>query len=213
MPATSPALIETIRVRNGTTPLWPLHLARLWRSCSVLGLNIPTLVVPARGDDRVVRLELSNRGPGWSSRPLGSTDPVKLVTSRIKHTPYRDKTTDRDQFEAALAEAQAVGADDALMLTEEGMVAECSMFALFWWDGERLCTPALSLGVLPSVARMRIAEVLGGVTEREVPRAKLPEAGVFVANAVRGVVSVVSVDGVSAPENPATADLRARFWP
>jgi branched-subunit amino acid aminotransferase/4-amino-4-deoxychorismate lyase len=213
MPATSPALIETIRVRNGTTPLWPLHLARLWRSCSVLGLSIPTLVVPARGEDRAVRLELSNRGPAWSSRPLGDTDPVKLVTSRIKHTPYRDKTTDRGQFDAALAEAHAVGADEALMLTEEGMVAECSMFALFWWEGNRLCTPALSLGVLPSVSRMRIAEVLGGVTERELSRDRLPAAGVFVANAVRGIVSVTSLDGVSCPESPATADLRARFWP
>ena len=213
MPATSPALIETIRVRNGTTPLWPLHLARLWRSCSVLGLSIPTLVVPARGEDRAVRLELSNRGPAWSSRPLGGTDPVKLVTSRIKHTPYRDKTTDRDQFDAALAEAQAVAADDALMLTDEGMVAECSMFALFWWEGNRVCTPALSLGVLPSVSRMRIAEVVGGVSEREVVRSSLPAAGVFVANAVRGIVSVASIDRVSCAENPATADLRARFWP
>lgn len=213
MPATSPALIETIRVRNGTTPLWPLHLARLWRSCSVLGLSIPTLVVPARGDDRAVRLELSNRGPAWSSRPLGGTDPIKLVTSRIKHTPYRDKTTDRDQFDAALAEAQAVGADEPLLLTAEGMVAECALYALFWWEGDRLCTPALSLGVLPSVSRMRIAEVLGGVTEREILRAKLPGSGVFVANAVRGIVSVASIDGITCPEPPATADLRARFWP
>jgi branched-subunit amino acid aminotransferase/4-amino-4-deoxychorismate lyase len=213
MPATSPALIETVRVRNGTTPLWPLHLARLWRSCSVLGLSIPTLVVPARGDDRVVRLELSHRGPDWSSRPLGSTDPVKLVTSRIKHTPYRDKTTDRGQFDAALAEAQAVGADDGLMLTDEGKVAECAIWTLFWWEGDRVCTPALSLGVLPSVSRMRIADLVGGVQERELTRERLPAAGLFVANAVRGVVSVLSLDGVSNAETPATADVRARFWP
>lgn len=213
MPATSPALIETIRIRNGGTPLWRLHLARLWRSCSVLGLSIPTLVVPARGEDRVVRLQLDARGPAWSTRPLGSTDPVSLITSKVTHTPYRDKTTDRAQFDAALAEAQETGADDALLLTPEGMVAECAQWALFWWEGNRLCTPALVLGVLPSVARMRIAEVLGGVTEREIPRAQLPAGGVFVANAVRGIVSVASIDGVSCPDAPATGDLRERFWP
>ncbi|HWA15707.1 MAG TPA: aminotransferase class IV [Gemmatimonadales bacterium] len=213
MPETSPVLIETVRVRNGTTPLWPLHLARLWRSCSVLGLSIPTLVVPGRGEDRAVRLELSHRGPSWGSRPLGSIEPVKLVTSRIRHSPYRDKTTDRAQFDAALAEAQAVGADDGLMLTDEGLVAECAVWTLFWWEGSRVCTPALSLGVLPSVSRMRIADLVGGVTERQLRREQLPTAGVFVANAVRGIVSVASMDGVACPEAPATVDLRARFWP
>jgi branched-subunit amino acid aminotransferase/4-amino-4-deoxychorismate lyase len=190
-----------------------MHLARLWRSCTVFGMSIPTLVVPGRGEDRALRLQLDGRGPEWSSRPLGSTDPVRLVTSPVVHTPYRDKTTDRATFDRALAGAEAAGADDALLLTAQGMVAECAIWTLFWWEGNRLCTPALSLGVLPSVSRMRIAELLGAVTEREVPREQLPSSGLFVANAVRGIVPVALLDGVECPDAPATGDLRGRFWP
>lgn len=174
---------------------------------------MPTLVTPSGGDDRVFRLELSARGPSYSAREVGSLEPVSLVVSAVKHTPYRYKSTDRDQFDQVLAEAKGAGVDDAIMLTEGGTVAECAIWTLFWWEGTTVCTPALSLGVLPGVARARIADLHGGLVEREIGRAQLPATGLFVANAVRGIVSVATVDGEKVADAPATADLRARFWP
>ena len=34
-------LLETIRIKEGTAPLWGLHLARLYRSCKELGVAPP----------------------------------------------------------------------------------------------------------------------------------------------------------------------------
>ncbi len=212
MTPVAPVLIETIRLRAGRAPLWPYHLDRLQASCRILQLLAPVLEPPSGGADRALRLELGAAGPIWSERPVGSLEPVALITSAVVHQPYRHKTTDRGQFDAALAEARSRSADDGVLLTPDGWVAEAAIWSLFWWEGEQLCTPALELGVLPGVARARLAALHGGVAERRVRVADLPRQGLFVANAVRGVVPVASLDGESGADAPATAYLRTRFW-
>jgi branched-subunit amino acid aminotransferase/4-amino-4-deoxychorismate lyase len=111
-----------------------------------------------------------------------------------------------------LREAQAVGADDALLLADGGWVAEAAIWSLFWWDGDRLCVPPLGLGVLTGVARSRIGE-LAPIEERRVDRRALNGRALFVANAVRGIVEVAALDGVPGLHAAATRVLQARFWP
>src|SRR2546430_7438871 len=41
-------------------------------------------------------------------------------------------------------EAEVAEADDALLLTTEGWVAEGTVWTVFWWDGDALRTPARS---------------------------------------------------------------------
>src|SRR5919108_1562357 len=107
MPRSPAHLIETIRIRDGAAPLWYLHLRRLVASCRALGVPLPReLITPAGGDDRVYRLEVGMRGVEVSERPVGSTAPVRLIVSRVMHRPYPHKTTDRAQFDEALAEAR-----------------------------------------------------------------------------------------------------------
>lgn len=206
-------LIETVRVRAGAAPLWGLHLRRLFRSCKELGIPAPMeLEVPSGGADRVHRLVVSPKGIEVSGRPVGSDRSVALITSPVIHRPYPHKTTDRDQFDRALADAKAAGADDALLLTESGQAAECAIWTLFWWgETGELCTPALALGILPGVARERIGE-LKPLTERKVGRAALEGRPLFVANAVRGIVDVRSLDGSRTPRAAGTRMLRNRFW-
>jgi branched-subunit amino acid aminotransferase/4-amino-4-deoxychorismate lyase len=207
------ALIETIRVRDGAAPLWPLHLRRLTESCRTLGIPVPQeLVPPEGGPDRVHRLEVSDLGCTVTERPLGSIEPVRLVTTAVTHHPYPHKTTARAQFEQAAAEARSAGADEGLLLTSGGEVAETSIWGVFWWEGGRLCAPALKLGILPGVARARIAELVP-VEERRVPRRGLEERALLLANAARGVVEVATLDGVPVPRSPGTSVLRKRFWP
>lgn len=209
----SPGLIETVRVRSGAAPLWGLHLRRLLRSCRELGVPFPLeFTVPAGGRDRVHRLEVSARGVQVSEREVGSVEPVRLVTSEGVHQPYPHKTTERAQFDRALAEASAAGADDALLLAEGGWVAETAIWGIYWWEGRQLCAPPLALGILTSVARARIAE-LAPIAEKRVDRKALERRSLFVANAARGIVEVASLDGVSRPGSPATRALQGRFWP
>jgi branched-subunit amino acid aminotransferase/4-amino-4-deoxychorismate lyase len=91
-------------------------------------------------------------------------------------------------------------------------VAEATVWTVFWWEGETLCTPALDLGVLPGVARARIAELVP-MTEAHIERAELTGKGVFLANAARGIVPVASLDGVAMRQLARTAKLARRFWP
>jgi branched-subunit amino acid aminotransferase/4-amino-4-deoxychorismate lyase len=208
------SLIETVRVRDGEAPLWGLHLRRLVRSCRALGVPFPPeFEVPAGGHDRIHRLQVSAQGVDVTERPVGSTAPVHLVTSRVVHRPYPHKTTDRAQFNEAMKEARLVGADDAILLTPGGYVAETAIWGLFWWegDGDRPCAPALELEILPGVARERIGELVG-LAERKVGRPALNGCALFVANAARGILQVATLDEDPVPPSPKTAALAARFW-
>jgi branched-subunit amino acid aminotransferase/4-amino-4-deoxychorismate lyase len=209
-----PGLIETLRVREGATPLASLHVRRLSHACRDLGIPFPrSLELPEGGADRVHRLEVDRDGVRTSERPVGSTLPVRLVTVSVPHPGYPHKSTDRGAFELAAAEALAAGADDALLLTRAGEVAEATIWSLFWWEADALCAPALELGVLPGAARARLAEVVGELVERRVRLAELAGRPLFAANAARGVVPVATLDGHPVPWVEATAALAARFWP
>jgi branched-subunit amino acid aminotransferase/4-amino-4-deoxychorismate lyase len=206
-------LIETVRVRSGVAPLWGLHLRRLLRSCRELGVPFPLeFTVPAGGADRVQRLEVSAHGVQVSEREVGSVEPVRLITSRVVHEPYPHKTTERAQFDRALADAATAGADDALLLAEGGWVGETAIWGIYWWEGKRLCAPPLGLGILTSVARARIGELVP-IEEGRVERRALERRSLFVANAARGIVEVAALDGVPRPGSAATRALQARFWP
>jgi branched-subunit amino acid aminotransferase/4-amino-4-deoxychorismate lyase len=208
-----PSLIETVRVRTGVAPLWYLHLRRLASSCKALGIPLPgELPTPSGGPDRVHRLEVGPRGLQVSERAVGETAPVSLVSARVVHRPYPHKTTERAQFDRALEEARAAAADDAVLLTEGGQIAECAIWGIFWWEGDQLCAPALRLGVLPGVGRARLAELAGGVSERRVTPAQIEGRSLFVANSVRGVVPVASFEGRPVPQDSGTSGLSGSFW-
>ena len=211
---TPPALIETMRIRNGEAPLWYLHLRRLAVSCKALGIPLPgELEVPKGGNDRVYRLEVGMRGVQVSERLPGPTTPVKLMVAKVAHHSYPYKTTDRAQFDRALDAARAAGADDALLLTPGGFVAETAIWSVLWWEYDQLCGPAYELGILPGVGRARVTELVGKVEERRSTVKDLEGFPIFLVNAVRGVVPVAALDGVPVPAARETDALARRFWP
>lgn len=208
------ALIETIRIRNGTAPLWYLHLRRLATSCKALGIPLPgDLPTPQGGPDRMYRLEVGMRGVQLSERLVGSAEPVKLIVSRVAHHPYPHKTTDRAQFDRALDIARGAEADDALLLTPGGFVAETAIWSVLWWEGGTLCGPAFDLGILPSVGRARVTELVGNVEERHTTWKELLGVSLFLVNSTRGVVKVSAVQEDPVPPSRQTDELAARFWP
>jgi branched-subunit amino acid aminotransferase/4-amino-4-deoxychorismate lyase len=169
--------------------------------------------VPAGGLDRAHRLEVSRRGVVVTERAVGPDQPVRLVTTAIPHPVYRHKTIERSAFARAAGEAQAAGADDALLLTARGEVAEASIWSVFWWEGDQLVAPSLELGILPGVSRMRLEELLGPLPQRRVGVGHLSGRSILLGNALRGIVEVSLLDGVTVPREARTAGLVARFWP
>jgi branched-subunit amino acid aminotransferase/4-amino-4-deoxychorismate lyase len=209
------ALLETVRVRDGRVPLWSLHEARARRSAAALGYSIPAeLVPPSGGPDRICRIAYASRERVLvTTRQLEEPKGLRLRTALLPHRGYRHKTTDREWLDVARLDAAARGGDDVLFLSEEGFVAESSIWSLFWWDQGVLTAPPLDLGILPGVARARLAEVTGGLQEGSLPGAQLSAHGGFAANAARGIVPLVEVDGIQVVPNEATALLAEEFWP
>jgi branched-subunit amino acid aminotransferase/4-amino-4-deoxychorismate lyase len=208
------ALIETIRIRQGVAPLWYLHLRRLAVSCKTLGIPLPgELPPPEGGPDRIHRIQVGMRGVQISERLVESTEPMKLIISRVAHHAYPHKTTDRAQFERALDTARGAEADDALLLTPGGYVAETAICSVLWWEDGTLCGPALDLGILPGVGRARVAELVGEVQERHSTWNEVRERSPFLVNSVRGVVKIGSVQGEPVRPSRDTEALARRFWP
>jgi para-aminobenzoate synthetase/4-amino-4-deoxychorismate lyase len=213
-------LIETMRAREGRLPLLEAHLARLRRSLDALRLGTPSrdLAALARAEagtgNRVVRLEVRAGVATVTTRDVPSVTPPAVIVAVEPHAPYVHKTTERGVFDRALAEAARAGADDALLVTREGYVAEGTTWSLFWWEGvgERLCTPSLDLGILPGVGRARVMQ-LAPVEQVRVRLADLAVRSVFFVNAVQGIVQISTFRGRDAPLDARTAELSRRFWP
>jgi branched-subunit amino acid aminotransferase/4-amino-4-deoxychorismate lyase len=212
-------LIETMRVREERIPFLDRHLARLGRSLAELGLpkpsqDVPALVRPfAATGDAVLRVEVRDGRASVTVRDLPSLAPPAVITASEPHEPYPHKTTERDCFTDAGQEADVAEADDALLLAPEGWVAEGTVWTVFWWHGDALYTPALDLGILPGIGRARVLELVKRAEQGRYRKQALAGKSLFLANAVRGIVSIASLDGAPVPADPRSAELAQRFWP
>jgi len=212
-------LVETMRVHDGRIPFLERHLARLGRSLGELDLPKPSqdivaLVQPFAGiGEAVLRLEVRDGRASVTVRELPLLGPPTLITASEPHQAYPHKTTERDCFTDAGREAEVAEADDALLLTPEGWVAEGTVWTLFWWDRDALRTPALDLGILPGVGRTRVLELVKRADQGRYRKQALAGNSLFLTNAVRGIVPIASLDGVTVPADSRTAELARRFWP
>ena len=100
----------------------------------------------------------------------------------------------------ARAEAAGVGCDEAILLNEEGLVAECSGSNIFIVERGRLVTPPIGAGILEGVTREVVIELACGhdilVAEENISVDRLLGADeVFVTNSIIELAPVTSIDG------------------
>jgi branched-chain amino acid aminotransferase len=118
---------------------------------------------------------------------------------------------------AALAKSEAAlaGADDAILLSEDGSVSEGTVSNLFLVRAGRLITPPVTAGILEGITRqsvLTLAEDSGlAVTERQVQRSELYVADeAFLCGTAMEIAPVIEVDrrpvGDGAP-GPVTRQL------
>lgn len=217
-------VFETIRVKDGRVPLLDRHLERFAKNCEATSLPLPadlrqTILAARRSDgkDHALRMEWDGTELRITPRDFVMPSPINIATAAEVHPGYTVKTTDRPFFDRARAEARAKGADEGLLLTPAGYVAEGSLFAIGWFEGDRLRIPSLDLGILPSIGRSRVIEVakeLGiEVEEGKFPRRALDGRPAFITTAVRGLVPIASLDGRPVPGDERIGRLGDRFWP
>ncbi len=93
--------------------------------------------------------------------------PWKLVTASIR-IPTGDrlatfKSNNKLAQILARSEAEARGADEAVLLNTDGRFAEAASSNLFWIEGEVLCTTPTAEGLLAGVTRAFILELARGL--------------------------------------------------
>ncbi len=236
------AAFETLRVYGGVPFKLESHLVRLAGSCERIGVEPPdaeearalaSLALAHAGEpDAVLRFyrtsgreradspqllalvssvpeqleELRSRGIRLVSL-LGVRAEVPWLLGGVKSTSYAVNM-------AAEAEARARGADDAVFVTEDGLVLEGPVTNVWWRRGSELFTPSLDLGILAGVTRETVLELAPshGYTVREgrfaladIRRAE--EA--FTSSSVRELLPVVELDGEPIALGEAASTLQA----
>jgi branched-subunit amino acid aminotransferase/4-amino-4-deoxychorismate lyase len=218
------ALFETMRVRHGALPFLERHLRRLAAAARQVGLELPPglsqdAVARARAGppESVLKVVWDGRRAEWEERDVPADGALRVVTVGEPYEAYPVKSIARDGFERAAAEAERAGADEPLLLTRTGDVAEAARFSLVWLDGNVLRVPDPALGVLPSVGLARLLELAAArrmaVLAGRFHRSALDGRPAVLVNAVRGVVPVATLDGMQVPVATVFTELGAQFWP
>ena len=197
-------LIETMRFDpEDGIPLLELHLERLKESANALGFAFDRHAIRNQIQvlcfdlEKPAKLRLVIARSGASSlevAPLPQVserdEPLICAVLPLPIDPgdlrLRHKTTDRWFYEDALIAAKEAGADEALLMRDDGLLTEGSFTSIFVERGEELLTPPLALGLLPSVMRRSLIDA-GKAREAELTMADL-EDGFFIGNAVRGLL-------------------------
>jgi branched-chain amino acid aminotransferase len=144
----------------------------------------------------------------------------RIVTSSF-HLPANDplthfKTTNKLPEVMARAEADAVGAQDALLLNPRGFIAEGTSCNVFWVRNNIVCTTPLPSGALPGITRAAIAELCVKMKipfrEKNAKPADLHRAqGVFLTNTSMGVVEVEWLDERKLRRSPLVRKLWSAY--
>ncbi|HEY2354161.1 MAG TPA: aminotransferase class IV [Gaiellaceae bacterium] len=222
------AVFETTRVYCGRPFLLDAHLDRLGASAARMRLPVPdasachelaALIIDAAGES-----ELALRF-FWTGTTLVSTcsaiDPtleqlrargLRLTVvrasrgahSRAKSTSYAENMTAQD-------DAIEGGADDALLVTDDGIVLEAPTANIWWRTGDRLFTPSLELPILAGVTRALMLDLSPDpVEEGSYPLEHLLAADeAFLTSSIREVMPARAIDEKELTPGPAAAALQA----
>ncbi len=149
---------------------------------------------------------------------------VTLITAQTRRNPaeaLNPQIKSLNFLNNILAKREAIAAKvfDAVMLNTSGEVAECTISNIFFVVTGRLCTPAVSCGILDGLTRhhvLGLAREAGLPTEEgRFPIATLRSASeCFVTNTSSEVLPVRMLDGApigNGRPGPITQDLHRRF--
>ena len=194
-------LIETMAFDPETgIALLELHLARISRSAAALGFTfdrhaarnqIQALCFELESPAKLRLLAARSGATALEVQPLPAPFegpvPVTALPSPLDPTDWRlaHKTTDRSFYEDTLAAAHSMGAREALLVRDDGLVTEGSFTNVFVERDGVLLTPPASLGLLPGVLRAYLIEK-GQAREAELTLDDLV-GGFQLGNAVRGL--------------------------
>jgi len=243
-------LYETLKLMRGVPVFFEEHIARLDLGLEELGLGRPATReemaeqicrLSEAGDvpDGACRVLVTAGPPDGTPGLIIQTDrrsfparPLRVISYRGVRVRAQLKAMTVMQSYLAQRAAAAAGADDAILVDEEGRMFEGATSNMFLVRGGGLVTPPAEGAILPGVLRAKVEELASAngipVVEAFARAADLrADDGMLLTSSVRGVVPVDSVDGhqllvpdellmrlralVGAAEAASAADFRARY--
>jgi len=152
--------------------------------------STPTVLVTAQN---LIPLPLEKYESGFKAilSPLRRNSQSPL--SRLKSTCYVENIFAR-------MAARAAGYDEAILLNEQGYLAEGSTSNIFLASNEELITPSLESGVLPGITREAVLEIARAsnikTMERPVELKELIEAEeAFITNSILELMPLTTFEG------------------
>jgi aminodeoxychorismate lyase len=197
------------------------------------------LIERNRMPDCMLRLSISRGITARGYSPKGAVNPAsvmtlhplparknartlmwRLITSSIR-VPVNDplarfKTANKLPHVLARAEADAAGAQEAILLNTDGFIAEGTSSNIFWIEHETVCTIPLPAGALPGVTRRMVLDlcVKRKIKCREKnakPAALHKSLGAFLTMTSMGVVEIESLDGRRLRRSPLANKLSSAY--
>lgn len=202
-------VFEVMRLYAGRPFALGEHLERLAGSGANLRLEVDTATVRSEIDQllsrngdrdgclRVVITRGGNRILITEPLPeIGAS--VSLASVTYQPTVVLDGVKSLSYAANMLAGrlAREKGADEALLVTPDGMVLEAPTSTLFWVEGTSVFTPPLADRILESITRRYVMSITGA-TERSVSLDDLVVSAdeAFLASTTREVQTVDAIDG------------------
>ncbi|MFN9926057.1 MAG: aminotransferase class IV [Phenylobacterium sp.] len=234
-------LFETVLWSDGRLDGFEDHAERMRRGCRALGLPTPdSAKLEAAARDALAAAGTPARAAvrltwtaGSGARGLDAADPItpRLVALAAPSPPpggparlaiARTRRNDRSPAARvkslayldnvlARAEAQAAGADEALMLNTAGEIACAAAANVFWIRHGEVFTPTLEAGVLDGIVRRRVIAACHdlGLPVHEVfaNPGRLNGAPMFITNSLIGVRAVCDLNGSALATSPLVARI------
>ncbi len=223
-------LFETLRVYRGDPFGWERHLERLVLSAAALGFPVPPaparlreavdeVLGAERLADAAVRITVTRGVPGGRPTRTGAWVEAESLQARLwrgtraggaavigSKRPFepgplgRHKTTSRLAYHLAREEARAARADEALLISSDGLALEGAVSNLFMVRDGEVVTPPLVSGILPGITRALVLSLCAGLgvpaREGAIRRDDLGRADeLFLTNSIQEVVPVATLDG------------------
>lgn len=135
-----------------------------------------------------------------------------LASDSIAHF----KTCNKLSQVLARAEADAAGADEALLLNTDGFIVEGASSNLFWMKHGIIHTPPLTAGILAGVTRALVFEIASqlGIPLRET-NIRLKDLaqteGVFLSLSSLGIVEAKSLNAKALKRSPLTVQIARAY--
>ena len=221
-------VFTTLRIYQGVPFAFDRHWERMARDAERLGIALDyrqetvwdAIVKLAAANHRpegAARLSfIKNHGGLWADAPGRPATDLLIFTRELAVWPASHKLVlvpnaifslgklagakmlSWVQNAGTLERVHAQGFDDALLLNEQGHLAECTSANVFLVRGRQVLTPPLSSGCLPGITREALREVIpaAGYTllEQDLTPGDLDSAEeVFISSTTREVAGVGSI--------------------